>query len=552
MHAPENAALAANRNSGTRNATGGDSMASVIRLVDAKTGKARRFWTVRYIDHTGRLRQQSARTTEKRVAEQLARRIEEQESKLRAGLLTPAEVTASEQSRRPLRDHVEEYLAHCAETGQAPRAVMQKRRTLSDLVASGIGSLAELTPQRVRRYLSSRRTAGDSRRRRQGDTEPLSARTWNALRQQVLAFANWCQAEGRILRHELGGAGIPKMREETDRRRQRASLTPAEVSALLQVASGTPRAAVYLVATHTGLRRSELAGLRWIDVDAEGGTVTVQASLSKSRKAAELPVHPEAMQAMLQLWSEDAGPQDRVFAAMPRMRDLYADLAAAGIQAIDADGRPVLDAGGRIVDFHSLRGTAATNLVRAGVTQLHLARLMRHADIKTTAKHYVGLGMSDMRDAVERIDGYLPQQAPALMTGTDGGITPPQVSSKPSSVGVHSGASAGATVHRVTGGRSSEVQAQARTGQALLHGAAPACTRRHQAGEGTRTLDIQLGKVNDARGFTAEKQRSASEASSEPSSVACDPAEQLLHLIRRWPELDAGARHRVMQAAGVE
>jgi len=404
-------------------------MASVMRRRGREGGRSR-FYVVRFRDHTGRVRQETTRTTDRKSAERRAREIEERELALAAGRVTTAELAAEAASRRPFLEHVAEYLDDCRRLGQASRAVDQKGSVLRAFAESeGLRSLRDLQAERLRRFLRRSIDAGDSRRQRCKPTpakatraetpRPLSARTWNFKRAIVLAFANWCRRERRLAKHDLGDAAVSKLREETDRRRVRRDILPEEMRALVEVVSGTPRAPLYLFAALTGLRRSELAGLRWRDYRRDEGTIVVPASLSKSRVEAELPLHPEAIEAIESLRGGEETPQGRVFQSMPPAKLFYRDLAAAGIQAIDATGRPVEDAGGTVVDFHSLRGTAATVLVRAGVKPLHLKRLMRHADIKTTDRHYLGLRTSDMRQAVELFGGFLESPAALRATGTD-------------------------------------------------------------------------------------------------------------------------------------
>lgn len=96
---------------------------------------------------------------------------------------------------------------------------------------------------------------------------------------------------------------------------------------------------------------------------------------------------------------------------MPSARDLYADLAAAGVQALE-DGRPVPDDGGYLLDFHSFRGTLATFLANRGVLPLHLKRIMRHRSIETTDRHYTGLRLHDLARELSRagdLTGVLPK-----------------------------------------------------------------------------------------------------------------------------------------------
>lgn len=56
------------------------------------------------------------------------------------------------------------------------------------------------------------------------------------------------------------------------------ALDPNQVKALLEAASDNRFKALYVVAIHTGLRRGELLGLKWTDVDLDAGTLTVRRS----------------------------------------------------------------------------------------------------------------------------------------------------------------------------------------------------------------------------------------------------------------------------------
>ena len=58
-------------------------------------------------------------------------------------------------------------------------------------------------------------------------------------------------------------------------RKEVKPLTRTKVAALLSVASGDRLEALYIAAVHTGLRRDELLGLKWADVDLEAGTLSV-------------------------------------------------------------------------------------------------------------------------------------------------------------------------------------------------------------------------------------------------------------------------------------
>src|ERR687894_933766 len=65
-----------------------------------------------------------------------------------------------------------------------------------------------------------------------------------------------------------------------DRHQKEArALSPTQVRALLAEASGERNEAIYIAAIHTGLRQGELLGLKWTDLDLDGGRLSVRRSL---------------------------------------------------------------------------------------------------------------------------------------------------------------------------------------------------------------------------------------------------------------------------------
>ena len=76
---------------------------------------------------------------------------------------------------------------------------------------------------------------------------------------------------------------------------------------------------------------------------------------------------------------------------------------------------------GEVADFHSLRHTFITLVVKRGVDPKTAKELARHSTITLTMDRYSHIGLSDMHSAVERLSGIpeVPSES-AKATGTDG------------------------------------------------------------------------------------------------------------------------------------
>jgi integrase len=146
----------------------------------------------------------------------------------------------------------------------------------------------------------------------------------------------------------------------------------------------------------TGLRRGELSKVEKRDSNLDQARMVIRAEVSKAKKNAVLPLHEE-MVPLLRKKTMLLNPTDLVFNPVPNILTYQRDLERAGI--------PYVDENGRYLDFHSLRATFATRLLRNGVLPSKAIRLTRHASVKTLEKHYDGLGLSDAEQAIRQLPG---------------------------------------------------------------------------------------------------------------------------------------------------
>jgi len=316
---------------------------------------------------------------------------------------------------KPLTDHLDSWKDHLKAKGTGARQIDEVHRRAKRVVdACGFKTLAAVAAEPVERCLRKWRESKD----KDGNPDGIGARTSNHYLQGIREFMGWTVRTGLAVEDPL--RVLRPMNAACDRRRERRALTPDELRALLTVAEtaaefegvpGKTRAVLYRVAAETGLRFGELRALVVADLDLadeQRASVRVRAAAAKNRRDARLPLRPGAAEALKNL-VDKALPMASVFGikAWSKGADaIRADMALAEI--------PEKDAAGRVVDFHSLRVTFATNLARARVPLQLAQRLMRHSDPRLTSSVYTILTADDERDAV----AALPQLALVGAPGT--------------------------------------------------------------------------------------------------------------------------------------
>jgi integrase len=216
-----------------------------------------------------------------------------------------------------------------------------------------------------------------------------------ALKQAVL--------DGLIPRNAAASVKPPQPRRE-----EIWPLSRDQVQTLLDAVSDERLEALYVVA---GLRRGELQGLRWEDVDLETGMLQVRRTLSepKGGYVFEAPKSGKGRniwlaQRAVAVLKEHRKCQLEQKLQCPQWQD-------QGLVFPSTVGTPLL--GGNInhafkatlrraglpeIRFHDLRHTCATLLLRQGVNPQFAQELLGHADISLTLNTYSHV-LPDMGDA---------------------------------------------------------------------------------------------------------------------------------------------------------
>jgi integrase len=198
------------------------------------------------------------------------------------------------------------------------------------------------------------------------------------------------------------GLKIPEIQPvRTDKVEHQRVYSVDEADQLVKVAERWPaRLAAILLALDAGLRESEVAGLRWEDVDLGRGEINVRVAWiagklypTKSRRKRRVPMRARLESALRALPREPGWqfvlPKGRAGHSVTLESTLETVAGHAGIE----DRGP-----------HALRHSFATHLLAAGADLQAVSKMLGHNNPKITADTYSHVLPNSERAAIELLD----------------------------------------------------------------------------------------------------------------------------------------------------
>lgn len=338
---------------------------------DPGTGKRRQKW------HT-------VKGTKRDAERELARLVNE----LNAGqYVAPAILTVGEYLEQWLEDHARHRVR--------PTTLESYQAMVDHHLLPGLGAtrLDRLTPLQLQRFYSAQLAQG----RRDGKPGGLSPRTVQYMHACLRQALNQAVKLGLLAKNPAEAVSPPRAPEP-----ELTVWTADQTAAFLEAARPSRYYPLYVLAVYTGLRRGELLGLRWQDVDLTRGILQVRQSLTRtgqgilvqppktrqSRRAVVLGKSClEVLVAVRQQQAQEAevlghaNPGGYVFTSEagkpvePRAltRQFEAIVARTGLPGLT---------------FHGLRHVHATLLLVAGVHPKVAAERLGHSRVGITLDRY--------------------------------------------------------------------------------------------------------------------------------------------------------------------
>ena len=326
---------------------------------DVDTGKRRQKWI-------------SVKGTKKDAEKKLAEVVRDLDT---GTLVEPSRITMSSYLDQWMRDYVA--------TSVRPRTARGYKTIVKRLQRGSLGriKMTGLKATHVQRYYSELLEEG------------LSAQTvhhhHSLLREALGQAVKW----DMLAQNVMSRVTPPKVSRPEIR-----TLTEAEVRRIMEQAKGTDYHLPIHIALHTGLRRSEICGLLWTDVDLARNSLSVVRTMvsiegdpthldepksQRSRRVVAFGPNTTALLRERREMVEKVGLADR--SQVCARRDggsMIPDVVSRKFNAI-ANACGISD-----VRFHDLRHTHATHLLTSGVPIHVVSARLGHASIQTTVDVY--------------------------------------------------------------------------------------------------------------------------------------------------------------------
>lgn len=243
-------------------------------------------------------------------------------------------------------------------------------------------------------YKITKSQAAEFRRARQAGNPNIKDATVNRDIAVLRHILYWAVDERLLLANPLA-----RIKLERERRTRRQVLSVAEEAKLLPAAAPHLRE-MAIAALDTGMRRGEITGQRWEDVDLARRLLYVTRSKTPEGEAREIPLTSRLYQVLAgKLQGEGV-----VFA--------YQD---APVRIIKRSWQSALRrARLRHIRFHDLRHTFNTRLMEAGVMQEVRMALMGHSAGTKVHSTYTHVELPVKREAIARLEEWVDKQTQAI------------------------------------------------------------------------------------------------------------------------------------------
>ena len=304
---------------------------------------------------------------------------------------------------------LEVWLENYAKIKLRPSTFKTSQGFLKNHIKPQLGSipLADLTSLDLQRFYKHLLDGGrvdriEAKKKPKG----LAPKTVRNIHQMIGSAYNLAMEQKLVTRNPADGCALPKAEHK-----EMQTLPVEQLTSFLREAKDSGVFALYYIDLTTGLRRGELLGLKWSDIDLEKGDLRVQRQIGRiDGKIIEMPLKTKNVYRALPLST------DAIDVLMQQRRktgnsEWVFPSPTGGLLSPDSVlhmlHRVLKRAGLPKVRFHDLRHTFATLALQNGVDIKTVSGMLGHFSAGFTLDTYAHVTTSAKREAAKTMGNIL-------------------------------------------------------------------------------------------------------------------------------------------------
>lgn len=332
----------------------------------------------------------------------------EVKEKLKKALAESQKLDFTKQGKYMVAQWMEEWFENVCKIKVRPSSHQTYRGYIDNHITPNIGKiplekLSTMDLQKLYRKLMDKGRV----ERIEAEHQPkgLSAKTARNINQVISSAMDFAVAQKIITENPCKNVSLPKLEHK-----EMQTIPAEQLQAFLQEAKATGVYEMYYIELATGLRRGELLGLRWTDIDWKNGIIKVRRQIARvDGKIVESPLKTKnsyravsiSPQAIEVLREQKRKTNDQYVFPSPNGGPISPD-------SVNNMLKRVLErAGIPKVRFHDLRHTFATIALQNGVDIKTVSGMLGHFSAGFTLDTYAHVTTSAQKEAAQTMGNVL-------------------------------------------------------------------------------------------------------------------------------------------------